>query len=722
MMTTETFLQPRVTKRKISGYDTLGELLADTTRKALVPPRRLTVSEWAEDTRKLNNPGAYVGNWRNNTVPYLRKPMDLLTSVSYRGLIFVGPAQCGKTEIILNWTGYSVTTDPQDLMIYSPTFTAARDFSMRRIDRMQRHTPEVKAELMRDADSDNKFDKHYQTGMMLTLTYPSVTELAGRPVGRIAMTDYDRMAEDVGGDGNPYDLASKRTTTFGSYAMTLAESSPSRDLAPEGHKKVLKGHEAPPTTGILSLYNRGDRQRWHWPCPHCGSYFEGSWDHMKWDTTLKSNMEQAESCYMECPECQERITPSQRNGMNRDGVWIKEGEEIDFEGNVVGTGRTSNVASFWLKGVAAGLTTWPTLVKAYLDAEDEYNDNGDETSLKKFFNTDLGEIYIDRALLDESIRTPEDLQARAEPWPIRQVPAPVRFLLGIVDVQKNAFVVQIIGVAPGNSRFDLYLVDRFTIRYSDRIDPSSPEGRESYMFVKPGAYLEDWDKITEQVMEARYPLGDGSDRHMTVKMTFCDSGGEAGVTTNAYNFYRKTKKEGFFGRFHLVKGDVVRGAPSARISYPDAGKKSKAGARGEIPVLLLNPTINKDDLDNRLDIVVPGEGMIHFPEWLTEDGADMHSGAKMEWFYSEMTSEVREPGKGWVKVARRNEAWDLFYYALGACASSLLQIGKLDWSKPPPWADDWDRNPLIVSGESDTPFTESDAGKFDWAAMGRKMG
>lgn len=649
------------------------------------------------------------------------EPMDTLASPDFRAEVFVGPAQCAKTDaLIINWTGYSITTDPQDMMIYSPTFTAARDFSMRRIDRLQRHTPDVGKQLMRNADSDNKFDKHYQTGMMLTLSYPSVTELAGRPVGRIALTDYDRMAEDIGGDGNPFDLASKRTTTFGSYAMTLAESSPSREVT--DHKKVQRGHEAPPTTGILSLYNRGDRRRWNWPCPHCGSYFEGKWEHMKWDTSLSSNMEQADSCYMECPECSGHIKPSQRYQMNLNGVWLKEGQEIDFEGNVVGKGRVSNIASFWLMGVAAGLTNWQTLVKTYLDAEEEYLTSGDETALKKFYNTDVGVPYIERALLDESVRSPEELQTRAEEWTRRHVPEPVRFLLGLVDVQKNAFVVQIIGVAPGNTRYDLYLIDRFTIRYSDRLDPSAPEGRESYMFVKPGSYLEDWDKIKDLVIRAQYPLADGSGRLMSVKMTFCDSGGEAGVTTNAYNFVRKLKKDGDYARFHLVKGDRVPGAPRARITYPDADKKSKAGARGEIPVLFLNPTINKDDLDNRLDIVVPGEGMIHFPLWLSEESADLYSGAKMDWFYSEMTSEVREPGKGWQKVARRNEAWDLFYYALGACASSLLQVEKIDWTKPPKWADEWDRNSLIVADNDDEPFSQPQSGQFDWAALGRKMG
>lgn len=710
-----------MTKKKISGYDTLGELLGDTARKALVPPRRTTVSQWAAATRKINQPGAYVGDWKNETVPYMVEPMDTLASPDYRAEVFVGPAQCAKTDaLLINWTGYSITTDPQDMMIYSPTFTAARDFSMRRIDRLQRHTPEVGQQLMRNADSDNKFDKHYQTGMMLTLSYPSVTELAGRPVGRIALTDYDRMAEDIGGDGNPFDLASKRTTTFGSYAMTLAESSPSREVT--DHKKVQRGHEAPPTTGILSLYNRGDRRRWHWPCPHCGSYFEGKWEHMKWDTSLPSNMEQADSCYMECPECSGHILPQQRYQMNLGGRWLKEGQEIDFEGNVVGKGRVSNIASFWLMGVAAGLTNWQTLVKTYLDAEEEFLTSGDETALKKFYNTDVGVPYIERALLDDSIRTPEELENRAEPWTRRHVPAPVRFLLGLVDVQKNAFVVQIIGVAPGNTRYDLYLIDRFTIRYSDRLDPSAPEGRESYMFVKPGSYLEDWDKIKSLVIDARYPLDDDSGRYMTVKMTFCDSGGEAGVTTNAYNFVRQLKKSGDYARFHLVKGDRVPGAPRARITYPDADKKSKAGARGEIPVLFLNPTINKDDLDNRLDIVVPGEGMIHFPTWLTEEGADVYSGAKMDWFYSEMTSEIREPGKGWQKILKRNEAWDLFYYALGACASSLLQVEKIDWTKPPKWADEWDRNSLIVADNDDEAFSHPQSGQFDWAALGRKMG
>lgn len=707
-----------MTKKRISKYNDLGELVASICDNVFVPPRRMTVSEWAEDPdegRFINQPGAYVGNWSNRTTPYMVEPANELTSPLYKGEVFAGPAQCAKTDaLIINWIGYAATTDPQDMIVYSPTFTAARDFSMRRVDRLHRHTKAVGKALVKDKDGDNKFDKHYTNGMLLSLSWPTVSELAGKPVGRVAITDYDRIDDDIGGDGNAFDLASKRTTTFGSFAMTLAESSPSREIT--DYKKVVTGHMAPPTTGILSLYNRGDRRRWYWPCPSCGSYFEGKWEHIKWDHDLESNMERAESCYMECPHCADHILPEQRFDMNLLGVWLKEGQTI-VDNEIIGEGRRSNIASFWFNGVAAGLTNWQNLTKSYLDAEDEYASTGEETALAKFFNTDIGVPYIPKNIQNDNTRSPEDLIGRLEAWPKKKVPARVRFLLGLVDVQQNSFVVQIIGVAPGKP-YDLYLVDRFSIKYSERDDPSSPAGQTNKLWVQPGAYLEDWDKLEEMVMKATYGLDDTSGRKMTVKMTLCDSGGKAGVTTRAYEYFRKVKSEGWLGRFHLVKGDATPGAPRARITHPDADKKSSAGARGEIPVLMLNPTINKDDLNNRLDVMLPGYGMIHLPSWLIS----AVKAEDMSWFFGEMTSEMRTPGKGWEKIARRNEAWDLFYYCIGACASSLLNVEKLDWTNPPPFAAPWDDNPLVIQREAVAAFADQGPDEFDWKAFGRSMG
>ena len=77
------------------GAATLESLIVDSAT-AVRPPERLTVSQSAERYRKINNPGSYVGDWKNDTTPYLIEPMDELQSLDYDGLVFAGPAQCGK--------------------------------------------------------------------------------------------------------------------------------------------------------------------------------------------------------------------------------------------------------------------------------------------------------------------------------------------------------------------------------------------------------------------------------------------------------------------------------------------------------------------------------------------------------------------------------------------------------------------------------------------------
>ncbi len=103
--------------------------------------------------------------------------------------------------------------------------------------------------------------------------WPSITVFSSSDYKRVALTDYDRFPEDIDGEGDGFSLASKRTTTFMSAGMTLAESSSGREITDVKWRRSSP-HEAPPTTGILSLYNRGDRRRWYWPCPHCGDWFQ----------------------------------------------------------------------------------------------------------------------------------------------------------------------------------------------------------------------------------------------------------------------------------------------------------------------------------------------------------------------------------------------------------------------------------------------------------------
>lgn len=691
-----------MSKTQTKRYKSLGDIFVDLA-DYLRPPERLSVSQAAEKYRYVNQPGAYVGPWKNSTTPYMVEPMDVFASREYEGLIFVGPAQSAKTDsLVINTLAYSVKVDPMDMMIVCPTMTAARDFSIRRIDRLNRHSKAIGEMLMPGSDSDNKFDKMYSNGMLLTLSYPSPTELAGKPVGRVVLTDRDRMPDDVDGDGEPFDLASKRTTTFGSYAMTVAESSPSR---PVTDPKWIPStpHEAPPAPGIMALYNRGDRRRWYWPCPHCEKYFEGRFEHLEWDADYPgSNWEKAGTVRMICPHCSAKIHPDERSEMQLWGMWVKDGQAVDDNGRLIGSGMRTKIASFWLRGVAAAFTSWRKLVNLYLDAMDDYERTRSEEALTKFYNNDLGEPYYPKALDD--IRLPEVLKSRSEPLGEQVVPEGVRFLVATIDVQKNMFVCQVFGILPG-APFDTVLIDRFDIRKSKRIDD---EGER--LWVKPSAYLEDWDELIEHVIQREYPLSDGSGRKMGIRLVGCDSGGREGVTTMAYNFYRKLRESNLHRRFILIKGEGKANIPRTRITYPDSSRRdAKAAARGDVPVLILNSNLLKDDLNGRLDCIEPGKGMYRMPNWLSDS------------FYNELCSEYRE-GEGWKNPSgARNEAWDLSYYMIGLCVSELIRIEHINWQNPPGWAADWDANDLIRQPDKASRFAQEQESEYDFSQFGKAL-
>lgn len=711
-----------------SLFDTLQEVVASTA-EAVRPAERLTVSQAAEVYRKLNNPGSYVGPWRNATTPYLVEPQDVLTSVSHRAMIFAGPAQTGKTDMFLNWAAYTIRCDPADMMLIEKAQATARDFSIRRVDRLHRHSPEIGERLIQRRNSDNTFDKKYSSGMLMNLSWPSINELSGRPVPRLWLTDYDRMSQDVDGEGAPFDLARKRATSFQSHGMCAAESSPG--FINDNPRWIAKSrHEAPPTQGILALYNRGDRRRWYWKCvnPSCRNAFEPDFSLLRWPNS-EDPVEAAEMVTMQCPHCFMDYSHDSGGNMpgktqlNIDGRWVKDGMLWTPEGEVVGKPVRSDIASFWMKGPAAAFTSWKELVTKFLAASKEYEDTGSEQALKTTVNTDQGLPYTPKAQAEA--RSPETLKSRARDYGDKMVPHGVRFLVACIDVQKRRFVVQVHGFGVGG---DIWVVDRFDIRKSRRIDDDGDRWP-----VDPAAYPEDWKLLMEEVMMKSYPLIDGSERRMSIKLTLCDSGGREGVTTNAYNFVRWLRhgrelepvdggtmdqgeyewQDGMLPRFQLIKGEPKPNVPRVHLGFPDSQRKDRhAGARGEIPVLFLNSNSLKDTVNGMLDRTEARGGRVNFPSWLP-DG-----------FFTELTVETRDPVKGWQNLRNyRNESWDLLVYAYASTLTRQIGMEFIDWDQPPSWAAPWDTNDLVFDPvKQHKPFmAESRSSDVDFAALAESL-
>lgn len=660
----------------------LGALVLDAAT-VFKPPERLTVAQGAEKYVHIYAPPRYSGPYISSETPYMVEPQNMTMSREHKAVVFCGNSQSGKTQgLILNTAGYIIKCNPMDILFFGPSQSTARDFSKRRFDRLLRHSKHLKVEQLSGQNADNTHDKTFKSGMMLSIAWPSGNEMASKPAPVSMITEYDRIPDDVDGEGSAFLLAQKRNTTFGSMGMTIVECSPSRDVE-DPKWKPKTPHEAPPCKGILGLYNQGDRRRWYWPCPHCGEFFEGHFGLLKYDTVKVVDGEKrpvpinesGKSVWMECPKQGCRIEMIERNGMNQKGVWLTDGEKIRPDGTRYGTPTESETASYWLRGTAARYITWRELVVKYLNAEETYTKTNTQEDLKTTTNTDQGDPYFPRG--DETNRLAEDLMDLAIDLPKQLVPYDVRALFACVDVQKNRWEVQVMGIRPGANGFDVVVIDRFAIVKSERRDE-----QDDVLWVKPASHLEDWDLIEKQVMDKKYLLCDGSGE-MGIRMTFCDSGGKEGVTSKVYDYYRKLKAAGKAGRFMPVKGENHPGSPRAAVSYPDAKRKDRlAQARGEIPVLFFNSNSLKDTLNNMLDRDTEGGGKIDFPDWL-----DLQ-------FFEELTVETRSR-TGWEnKANRRNESWDLLYYFIGACV--WQKVDQVDWSKPPRWLAPWPENPLVT--------------------------
>lgn len=695
----------------MGSFQSLQEMLVRTA-EAVRPPERLSVWEAAEKYRIVNNPGSYVGPYDISITPYMKEPMEVLSSLEHTGMIFVGPAQCGKSDVSSNWLTYSAICDPADYMHVDKSQTAARDFYNRRVERLYRDTKELRNRLLPGQKGTSTFTSKFISGMLFTLSWPTVNELSGKPVGRIWLADYDRMDEDIGGEGSAYDLAVNRTKTFGKFAMTAAESSPSRDI--ENPKWMPKSkHEAPPTTGILALYNRGDRRRFLWTCDGCGHGFEPDFSNMQYDQRAATIMDKAESVFMVCPHCgtvyNENTDPKTgvpgRNAMNQRAAergWVADGQWIDPEtGEIVGTPARSKIASFWLKGPAAFKQNWSEMMFKYLSAMEEFENTGSEEALKTTTNTDQALPYLPVGM--EASRLPEELKARAKDLGEKVVPEGVRFLIATVDVQPTRFECQITGFGLDG---DVWIIDRFKIRKSERRDD---EGDRKPM--NTASYVEDWMLLIDQVILKTYPLADGSGE-MQIKFTGVDSGGKEGTTKTAADFWRYLRDvegRGLHARCHLLKGEPRESAPLVKIDYPDAERKDrKSGMRGDVPVVFISSNKGKDMANVMLGREEPGGGYVNFPDWLED------------WYFVELTAETRT-AKGWVNTAKaQNESWDLLYYALGIAHSHKVGLPRIHWDAPPSWADAWEKNDLVMR-DGVRRFDRSDDTKSSLADLAGKL-
>jgi phage terminase large subunit GpA-like protein len=385
-------------------------LMSEIGAAMVLPPREVTVSQWADENRVLTGTSAAErGQW--HTRPYQREPMDALSpSHPCRQVVLWSAAQMMKTEVLLNFIGFIADVDPGPVLVVEPRTEDAKALSKDRIAPMFRSTPALHGKIapVKSRDSNNTtLHKVLANGAgHITITGAiSPSGLAMRPIRYALLDEVDRYPASAGSEGDPTGLAVQRTAEFAHNKKIVMASTP-----------TIKG-----ISRIELSWAESDQRDYFVPCPKCGHFQmlvfgDGSGPGLVWPEG------KSEDAMYRCAGCQELIPHHQK-------AWMVERGEYRAQN------PSSPIPGFRLSQLISPKKSWGDIASEFLAAK-----KSPET-LKAFKNTVLAELW------EDTHEVPTDAHAlwnRCEPFEA-EAPEGVALITAGVDVQADRLEMEIVG-------------------------------------------------------------------------------------------------------------------------------------------------------------------------------------------------------------------------------------------------------------------------------------
>lgn len=376
-------------------------LFVNVVGRTLKTPEKLTVSQWAEKYRILDESSNFSGKWSNDVTPYLVGIMDAFNDPYIQEINFCKPTQVGGTEAMLNMLGWIIMDNPSPTMIVYPSDDLAKDTSNDRLKPSLTKTPEINERFY--PNSSKELNLKFR-GMKIYLRGSgSPGKLASKAIKYLFFDEIDKMDGASKKEASPYNLAKERTRTFTYSKKIYTCSTP-----------TLK------TNYVWQIHEEADEQRqFFMPCPHCGEYITFAFKQIKFPSEEgMTNEDRASQAVYVCQECGCQITDKDKIKMLRRGEWR------GIKKNSAGKPRK---VSFWLNALYSRFLTWKEIVLEFLDSKD------DPEKLQNFVNSWLAEPWEDTKLKTDA----ETVSNRQTNVPEYIVPDWARVLTGGVDVQEN---------------------------------------------------------------------------------------------------------------------------------------------------------------------------------------------------------------------------------------------------------------------------------------------
>ena len=474
------------------------------------------MSTWADSFRKLSaEASAEPGQWRTSRAPFQKGIMDAYNVRSVHTIVVMKSAQVGATEILNNVVGYIVDQNPGPVLLLQPTLDMAHAWSKDRLAPMLRDTPVLlgKVNDPRTRDSGNTLlHKTFPGGHITMAGANSPASLASRPIRDVLCDEVDRYPVSAGTEGDPVNLARKRSTTFPTRKLMLTST--------------------PTVTGasrIATAYEESSQGRFFVPCPHCKESQILKWSNVQWtDDKAAFYTCDVHGCVIE--EKDKLMMVAQGEWRHVVGYEDKEEQKPIYKAGVHTKG---GIIGFHINELYSSWRTWQDIADEFLLAK-----KNPET-LKTWVNTTLGETWEDEGATAD----PHAIYARREDY--TSIPAEVKVLTIAVDVQGDRLEYEIVGWGAG--------FENWGIHYEILLgDPN---------------HHEVWDALTKVLQSTYY---NENELPLKISCGCIDSGGHH--TQVVYN-YCSTRP---IHRFYAIKGMAGEGRaivnPRDAIGYPHKRK------------------------------------------------------------------------------------------------------------------------------------------------------
>ena len=451
-------------------------------KKAVKPPPKLTVSEWAERYRVLSTSNsAESGRWNNDRAVYQKGIMDSIFEKNVETIVFMASAQVGKTEILNNIIGYLISQSPSPILVVQPTVELGKSWSKERFDPMLRDTKILQEKISpsksRSGNNTILFKK-FDGGFMSIAGSNAPSQLASRPIRAVLCDEIDRYPASAGEEGDPVNLAIKRTTTFSNRKIFLIST------------PTIKG-----SSRIERAYELSDQRYFKVPCPDCGHFQSLKWGAISFQRDEKKELIRG-SVHYNCEECGVAIEEKHKPEMIFKGKW-----------EATASPASPKTIGFHLNELYSPFVTWTEVVQKFLEAKKDIQ------LLKTWKNTSLGETWEE---MGERLKW-EELYNRRVKYET-PVPEGVFCLTAGVDTQDDRLEVEVVGWG--------YEYESWGIDYA--------------VFHGDPAHKEVWLELDEYLKKS----WKGKHATFVVSRAFIDSGGHK--TQAVYDYCYSRKNRGVF--------------------------------------------------------------------------------------------------------------------------------------------------------------------------------